>query len=631
VKASMGEAPPSSGFARLRRALWAAYKTLKGEQSSDATLVTEFVDAVYRLHLGRPPGAGEIALRQAEFKGGMGAAAFTKGVRDSEEASQFQRLATSSTAPYAPSLPPKEAREPDGGELESLVRGLYLGFLGREPEPGIMQDWRRAALDGVAFVDMARQIRDSEEAARAAQAGHLAFSRKAAETIISALYRVAVGEAGRVEDWEPWVTELQAGRSLAECAEELSASRGSANSRPSSSERRPAEGAGDGLSAGAFVLEAYEALTHRAPALRKLEALEQRLRTGLLSRDALLMDLFRRRHISDTSHGVAGTGIRVSRLGTNGWLSLTDWRHALAHPDATWSRSRPRFPTPVGENIVSIICDLEGLGDKAQRRLDEVLAQTIFRRCELIVVAPGPGLKALGAVVECKEDHPNVRLLFSREPAGGRCNLALSEAKGRYLTRMACDTCLRDDALEHHAATLDALPFVDVIYHDFIYSLEPDASFERAAQANLRAELPNVTSGTLYEGNLVRQAPMWRAGLHRSVGLFDPELKWAFDYDFWLRCFTRGLTFFKLDEVLSSYLISPSALTSKADAEVETVRLRHASELLGPVLLESFDTFTSQVGVLSGAAVGSESSRYAALQAALLSLGERAHGRTIRP
>jgi hypothetical protein len=63
--------------------------------------------------------------------------------------------------------------------------------------------------------------------------------------------------------------------------------------------------------------------------------------------------------------------------------------------------------------------------------------------------------------------------------------------------------------------------------------------------------------------------PVWRKSMHDKSGLFDENLKYAGDWDMWLRAVKDGSKFLKIDEILGLYYLNPEGLSTNSEKENE--------------------------------------------------------------
>ena len=363
-----------------------------------------------------------------------------------------------------------------------------------------------------------------------------------------------------------------------------------------------------------FVRAIYEHVLGRHPSPAELHAVASQLHSGSLRRDEFMASSLAGRvgeamaWAADDSRNDA---TRFGIMGTRRSMTTSDWR-ARARAAAASADGRPlsrhaRFPLRrrTSEVDVSVICSLWRGGDFIERYLDNITSQSIFEdRCELVIVDANSPEGEGEAIGRCAERFGH-RVVYHRLPYRAGIyvawNVGVGLARGRYLTNANLDDLRRVDSLELQASTLDALPHVDVVYQDFLYSADPTADFETVANVDVRSDLPLVTRNGLFVPNPPHNAPMWRSTLHDRIGLFDERFRSAGDYEFWIRAIIAGAAFYKINDPHVVYFNNPDGIsTSRQTAGVQEAReilKRHGHALVPEAAAESPDTFRRRLGI----------------------------------
>jgi glycosyltransferase involved in cell wall biosynthesis len=210
--------------------------------------------------------------------------------------------------------------------------------------------------------------------------------------------------------------------------------------------------------------------------------------------------------------------------------------------------------------------------------LEDLLAQTISSQLEIIVVNSGSPENEEAIVREFQERHKNiVYIRTERETLYGAWNRAVEVAGAPYLTNANTDDRHAPNAFEKLANALDRHPMVDVVYANCAVTSQPNSQFG-AAPLRGTFRWPPFDRRLLFSVCYLGPQPMWRKILHRRFGLFDPELKSAGDYEFWLRI-SGAARFLHLPETLGLYLERPTGIehsdASASSREREDVRQKH--------------------------------------------------------
>jgi len=190
---------------------------------------------------------------------------------------------------------------------------------------------------------------------------------------------------------------------------------------------------------------------------------------------------------------------------------------------------------------VSFVIANYNYGRYVAQAIDSLLAQT-FTALELIVI-DDCSTDDSRAILQRYATEPRVRLLFhSTNQRNIRSyNEGLALARGEFVGIVCADDfCLRPDAVERQVAIFDAHPEVGFVYSAQTYVDEHGVTFRlmqpwttdyvrdglaEFADLAFRNYVPNT-------GTLVRRVA------HDRLGLYDPELPHAGDWDLWLRVAT---------------------------------------------------------------------------------------------
>jgi GT2 family glycosyltransferase len=388
-------------------------------------------------------------------------------------------------------------------------------------------------------------------------------------------------------------------------------------------------------SAADFVLTAYEIILSRGARACDIGGWAAELNTGRIKRTELIVSLFHHAQheaewraaasIADHSYRVPGTGRT---------LDLKTWRRARASRqrwrDALPVRTHAKFKMRKGKGIkVSVITSLYKGGKYIEAFLDNITSQSIFDRCELIIIdadSPEGEQEVIGRYAARFPQIVNVRLPY-RAPIYTAWNVAIKRARGRYLTNANVDDMRRVDSLELQAATLDNLPFVDVVYQDITYSLEPLLSYDQASEIGATSMLRPATRHSIMEHNLPHNAPMWRRRLHNDIGLFDETLQSAADWEFWIRALMADKTFYKLNDPHVVYYANPQGVSTKrlgpALAEGMKVSKRLFRHVLPRAWLEDVSEFRTRCGAVEGIDDTSGILRYREVQSLMRQAAEQ--------
>ena len=208
--------------------------------------------------------------------------------------------------------------------------------------------------------------------------------------------------------------------------------------------------------------------------------------------------------------------------------------------------------------------------------LDDITSQTIFDKCELIILnANSPG-KEESIILDYCEKYKNIiyKKLDYRATTTEAINMVIDElATGEFITIGNIDDRRRKDCLEVQAKHLMFNQDVDLVYSDSFQTEVGNETYES-----------NSANGNLYEHsklqfspeNMIKcqpgPLPMWRIAIHRDLGLFDKEYEFANDWDMWLRMVDAGKKFLKINDVLGLYYFNPKGRSTSPESFKEKIK-----------------------------------------------------------
>lgn len=195
--------------------------------------------------------------------------------------------------------------------------------------------------------------------------------------------------------------------------------------------------------------------------------------------------------------------------------------------------------------------------------LEDLLAQTIAERMEIIVVDSASPQNERAIVEEFQRWHP--RLIYLRTPERetlyAAWNRAIGMAHGRYLTNANTDDRHAPEALATLADALERTPDVGVAYATTATTTTPYGRFgEAPVTGEFKAR--RFSRRRLFWDCLPGPQPMWRRELHERFGLFDASMVSAGDYEFWLRI-SGEVRFIHVPKTLGLVFQSPENLSTR--------------------------------------------------------------------
>ena len=180
--------------------------------------------------------------------------------------------------------------------------------------------------------------------------------------------------------------------------------------------------------------------------------------------------------------------------------------------------------------------------------VESALTQT-WRDFELLVVDDGSSDDTRAWVAQ----HLDARVRLVRQNHGGTArarNRGISEARGDYIAFLDADDLWNPTKLEKQVACLEARPDVGLVHTAIRYIDENGSEIGQV----LRSEGNGDVWEQVVLHMLVRcgSTPLIRRACFSEVGVFDPGLEFAEDWDMWIRI-AADFHFAVLDEPLVAY------------------------------------------------------------------------------
>lgn len=281
-----------------------------------------------------------------------------------------------------------------------------------------------------------------------------------------------------------------------------------------------------------------------------------------------------------------------------------------------------------GDYVVSAIASLYKGGAFIEKFLENITAQTIFDKSELIIIDAASPEGESEIIANYQKRYPNIvyRRMDERIGIYAAWNRAIQMARGTYITNTNLDDLRRCDSFALQAAMLDDNEFADVTYQDVFFSLDASLSFEEVARFGFKSAMPVISANSLLAFNAPHNAPMWRKNLHEKLGTFDASFASAGDYEFWLRCFAQGIQFIKGNVPHVVYFQNPAGISTRPDGrgmeESRAILGRYCRKLISDKLLVSRGDFVKALGASERSA---EKTCYDLVQQQLVSLRDECH------
>lgn len=179
-----------------------------------------------------------------------------------------------------------------------------------------------------------------------------------------------------------------------------------------------------------------------------------------------------------------------------------------------------------------------------------VLAQT-YPHWELVVVDDASTDGSLGVIRSFSDPRIHVLPLQRNGGPSAAYNLAYTRCRGEYVGSLDADDFLAPRKLERQVEEFAAHPEIDVLG---TFVIEVDAAGRTANNGtalwfNQERDLDDVESW-LVRNHLCHSSVLLRRSAHDRLGMLNPRLRGAADYELWLRGLAKGARFRVVPEPL---------------------------------------------------------------------------------
>lgn len=204
-------------------------------------------------------------------------------------------------------------------------------------------------------------------------------------------------------------------------------------------------------------------------------------------------------------------------------------------------------------SILTTFCDGERF---IKGFLDNITKQTIFDRCELIVLDANSQGNERKTIEEYLKRYDNIKYIRHPEKIkpGPSLNSAMKESTGTYITWAMIDDRKVHDCLQNLLGELSANRDIDLCYGDCMQTDTENHDIKNIAGLPLSQHSKNSYSRENMIKCLPGPMPMWRKQMVEKNGFFDEDgHDYADDWEMWLRCIESGSRFKKIDKVVGLY------------------------------------------------------------------------------
>lgn len=212
---------------------------------------------------------------------------------------------------------------------------------------------------------------------------------------------------------------------------------------------------------------------------------------------------------------------------------------------------------------ISCILSTYGDADLVEKKVNEILQQTIFEEVEFLFVETGSPDKERDLIAPYCEKYANIRLVTTddRRTLYEAWNLGWEAAEADLVCYSNMDDALHPQCLRYVAETMEAEPELDLCSVMIAYQNESSPgeadSFDPDRVKQLKI------------GRRPGPFSAWRKSLSEKMGMYDGHYRIIGDLDFWARAGQENIKAKLIRKVLYLYTTAPSQLSKREDKTPE--------------------------------------------------------------
>ena len=226
---------------------------------------------------------------------------------------------------------------------------------------------------------------------------------------------------------------------------------------------------------------------------------------------------------------------------------------------------------------VSIISTFYKAEEFLEGFLEDVVSQTIFEECELIIIDSGSPGREREIVESYCEKHNNIKYIRyeNRFPPTKGHNIGMLQSRSKYITWAMIDDRKAPDFLETLYNELEANRGIDLVYGNCLTTSNKNEKMNETKSQTFSEHSLNDFSRENMIKCLPGPMPMWTTGMINKAGFFnDIDYDFCDDWELWLRAVDKGSVFKKVHKIVGLYLeggrsqIQNNLAQRKEEAEV---------------------------------------------------------------
>ena len=196
----------------------------------------------------------------------------------------------------------------------------------------------------------------------------------------------------------------------------------------------------------------------------------------------------------------------------------------------------------------------------------------MFKQCELIIINANSPQNEEKYIKEFMKTHNNViyKKLDYRASVMETENMAIKMSTGEYFAQTCVDDAHAEDYIETLAKHLHFSPDIDLVYSD---CFQTPTALETFTNNSSNGAIYEHSRMTFSKENMIKclpgPMPMWRKSVHETAGYFNENMKYAGDWEMFLRMVETGSKFKKVDRPLGLYYYNSDGLSTSLEHAAE--------------------------------------------------------------
>jgi glycosyltransferase involved in cell wall biosynthesis len=256
--------------------------------------------------------------------------------------------------------------------------------------------------------------------------------------------------------------------------------------------------------------------------------------------------------------------------------------HLIGNNDILFERwkkmindQKVEYIKPIKLPKVTVFCPIYNAEKYIENFLLDIKKQTFFNSCELIIINANSPQNEEKYIIPFMEQNSNViyKKLDYRATVMETENMAIKMATGEFFAQACVDDVHHAEYIEILSKHLHYSDDIDLVYADCLQTTSPLETFDNNSSNGNRYEhsINNFSRENMIKC-LPGPMPMWKLSVHDKAGYFNEEMKYAGDWDMFLRMVDNGSKFKKIDIPLGLYYYNNDGLSTSNEYASERIK-----------------------------------------------------------